>query len=102
LRDNDWTKILGWPGWLTNPIKNKIIQVTTAFLSILAITHLAGVVFEAVAMLGVFALNLLTGQALARMDKPVRETCWRTLPEEAMNTPAHRAQSTIQSCGMML
>jgi hypothetical protein len=55
--------------WLTSPFRNKIIQVTTAFASILAITHLAGVVFEAVAVLGVFAVDLLTGQVLARMDK---------------------------------
>jgi uncharacterized membrane protein len=58
--------------WLTSPFRNKIIQVTTAFASILAITHLAGVVFEAVAVLGVFAVDLLTGQVLARMDKRER------------------------------
>jgi hypothetical protein len=51
---------------------NRIIQVTTAFASILAITHLAGVVFEAVSVLGVFAVDLLTGQVLARMDKRER------------------------------
>jgi glycerol-3-phosphate acyltransferase PlsY len=55
--------------WLTSPFKNKIVQVTTAFAAILAVTHLAGVVFEAVAVLGVFAVDLLTGQVLARMDK---------------------------------
>jgi uncharacterized membrane protein len=54
--------------WLTSPFKNKIIQVTAAFASILAITHLAGVVFEAVAVLGVFAVDLLSGQVVARMD----------------------------------
>jgi hypothetical protein len=58
--------------WLTSPSKNKIIQVTAAFPSILAITHLAGVVFEAGAVLGLFAVDLLTGQALARMDKRER------------------------------
>jgi hypothetical protein len=58
--------------WLTSPFKNKIIQVTTGFASILAITHLAGVVFEAVGALGVFAVDLLTGQVLARMDKRER------------------------------
>ena len=55
--------------WLTSPFKNKIIQGTTAFASILVVTHLAGVVFESVAVLGVFAVDLLTGQVLARMDK---------------------------------
>jgi hypothetical protein len=55
--------------WLTNPFRNKIIQVSTAFISILAIIHLAGVFFEAVAVLGVFAVDLLTGEVLARMDK---------------------------------
>jgi hypothetical protein len=39
-----------------------------AFAPILAVTHLAGVVFEAVAVLGVFAVDLLTGQILARID----------------------------------
>ncbi len=43
------------------------MQVSAAFASILAITHLAGVVFEAVAVLGVLAVDLLTGQAVARM-----------------------------------
>jgi uncharacterized membrane protein len=58
--------------WLTSPFRNKIIQVSTAFASILAITHLAGVVFEAVAVLGVFAVDLLTGQVVARMDRRER------------------------------
>ena len=59
--------------WLTSPFQNKIVQVTTAFPSILAITHLAGVVFEAIAVMGVFAVDLLTGQVQARMDKQVGE-----------------------------
>jgi hypothetical protein len=58
--------------WLSSPFRNKIILVTTAFASILAVTHLAGVAFEAVAVLGVFAVELLTGQVAARMDKPER------------------------------
>ena len=58
--------------WLTSPFRNKIIQVSAAFASILAITHLAGVVFEAVAVLGVFAVDLLTGQVVARMDRRER------------------------------
>jgi hypothetical protein len=58
--------------WLTSPFKTKILQVTTAFAYVLAITHMAGVVFEAVAVLGVFAVDLLTGQVLARMDKRER------------------------------
>ena len=49
--------------WLTSPFRNKNIQVTAAFASILAVTHLAGFVFEAVAVLGVFAVDLLTGQS---------------------------------------
>ena len=55
--------------WLSSPFKNKIVQVSAAFASILAITHLAGVVFEAVAVLGAFAVDLLTGQVVARMDR---------------------------------
>jgi len=60
--------------WLTTPFKNKIMQATAAFASILAVTHLAGIVFEAVAVLGVFAVDLLTGQVVARMDKRDRTT----------------------------
>ena len=58
--------------WLTSPFKNKIVQVSAAFACILAVTHLAGVVFEVVAVLGVFAVDLLTGQVVARMDKRER------------------------------
>ena len=64
--------------WLTSPFKNKIVQVTTAFAAALAVTHLAGVVFEAVAVLGVFAVDLLTGQVLARMDKRERRNLANT------------------------
>ena len=55
--------------WLTSPFKNKTMQSTAAFASILAVSLLARMVFEAVALLGVFAVDLLTGQAVARMDK---------------------------------
>jgi hypothetical protein len=55
--------------WLTSPFRNRIIQITAAFAAVLAVTHLAGVAFEAVAVLGVFAVDLLTGQVSARMDK---------------------------------
>jgi len=58
--------------WLTSPFRNRITQVTTAFASVLIISHLAGVVFEAVAVLGVFGVDLLTGQVLARMEKRER------------------------------
>jgi hypothetical protein len=58
--------------WLTSRFRNKIIQVTAALAGILAVTHLAGVVFEAVAVLGVFAVVRLTGPVLARMDKRER------------------------------
>jgi hypothetical protein len=55
--------------WLTSPFKNRIMQSTAAFASILAVSHLAGIVFEAVAVFGVFAVDLLTGQVVARIDK---------------------------------
>ena len=55
--------------WLTSPFRNKIVQSTAAFASILAVSHLAGIVFEAVAVFGVFAVDLLTGQVVARIDK---------------------------------
>ena len=58
--------------WLTSPFKGKTMQVSAAFASILAITHLAGIVFEAVAVFGVFAVDLLTGQVVARMDNRQR------------------------------
>jgi hypothetical protein len=58
--------------WLTSLFKNKILQSTAAFASILAVSHLAGIVFEAVAVLGVFAVDLLSGQVVARMDKRER------------------------------
>ncbi len=59
--------------WLTSPFKNKIMQSTAAFASILAVSHLAGVVFEAVAVCGVFAVDLVTGQVVARMDRRNRK-----------------------------
>ncbi len=58
--------------WLTSPFKNKIMQSTAAFASILAVSHLAGIVFEAVAVFGVFAVDLLAGQVVARMDRRER------------------------------
>ena len=58
--------------WLTSPFKNRIMQSTAAFASILAVSHLAGIIFEAVAVFGVFAVDLLTGQVVARMDKRER------------------------------
>jgi hypothetical protein len=58
--------------WLTSRFRNKIMQVSAAFASILTVTHLAGVVFEAVAVLGVCAVDLLTGQVAARMEKRER------------------------------
>jgi len=59
--------------WLTSPFKNKIMQSTAAFASILAVSHLAGIVFEAVAVFGVFAVDLLTGQVVARVDRRNRK-----------------------------
>jgi hypothetical protein len=53
----------------SSPSPNKVIQVTTAFASALVVTHLAEVVFEAGAVLGAFAADLLTGRILARADK---------------------------------
>ena len=46
---------------LTSPFENKIMEAGAAFASILAVTHLAGVVFEAVTMPGVFPVDMLTG-----------------------------------------
>ena len=43
------------------------------FASILAVSHLAGIVFEAVAAFGVFAVDLVTGQVVAHMDRRNRK-----------------------------
>ncbi|MGO8736459.1 MAG: hypothetical protein ACLQVM_27115 [Terriglobia bacterium] len=59
--------------WLTSPFKNRIMQSTAAFASILAVSHLAGIIFEAVAVFGIFAVDLLTGQVVARMDRRNRK-----------------------------
>ena len=59
--------------WLTSPFKNKIMQSTAAFASILAVSHIAGIVFEAVAVFGVFAVDLVTGEVVARMDRRKRK-----------------------------
>ena len=59
--------------WLTSPFKNRIMQSTAAFASILAVSHLAGIVFEAVAVFGVFAVDLVTGQVVARMERRNRK-----------------------------
>jgi uncharacterized membrane protein len=55
--------------WLTSPFKNRVLQVSAGFAAALAITHIAGVLFEAIAIAGIFAIDLVTGQVVARMDK---------------------------------
>ncbi len=84
--------------WLTSPFNNIITQVTTAFASVLIISHLAGVVFEAVAVLGVFAVDLLTGQVLARMDKR-EKTSWRRLRECPMSADIHQTSDHRRTLG---
>jgi len=64
--------------WLNSPFTNKIMQVTTGFASVLAITRLAGVVIEAVAVMGVFVVDLVTDQVLVRMDKRERNRLVKT------------------------
>ena len=68
--------------WLTSPFRNRVMRVTAGFASMLAVSHLAGIVFEAVAVFGVFAVDLLTGQVVARLEKRER------------NKLAKRAQGT--------
>ena len=55
--------------WLTSPFKNKHAQVAAGFGGALLLGHLAGVVFEVVIIAGIFAVDLVTGQVLARMRK---------------------------------
>jgi len=76
--------------WLTSPFKNKIMQSTAAFASILAVSHLAVIVFEAVAVFGVFAVDLLTGQVVARMEKRERNK----LAKAAQGTDVYELQTS--------
>jgi len=55
--------------WLTSPFKNKVLQVSAGFGVALAVTHIAGVLFEAIAIAGIFAIDLVTGQVVARLRK---------------------------------
>jgi hypothetical protein len=55
--------------WLAGPFKSKIIQGTAAFMAALALSHIAGVALEIVAALGIFAIDLVTGQVVARMRR---------------------------------
>jgi hypothetical protein len=55
--------------WLTSPFRNKVLQVSAGFGAALAVTHIAGVLFEAIAIAGIFAIDLVTGQVVARMRK---------------------------------
>ena len=58
--------------WLTSPFKNKVLQVSAGFGAALAVTHIAGVLFEAIAIAGIFAMDLVTGQVVARTSKRLR------------------------------
>ena len=58
--------------WLTSPFKNKVMQVSAGFGAALAVTHIAGVLFEAIAIAGIFAMDLVTGQVVARANKRLK------------------------------
>ena len=55
--------------WLTSPFRNKVLQVSAGFGAALAVTHIAGVMFETIAIAGIFAIDLVTGQVVARTRK---------------------------------
>lgn len=55
--------------WLVSPFKTKVLQVAAGFGAALAVTHIAGALFEAIAIGGIFAIDLVTGQVVARMHK---------------------------------
>ena len=55
--------------WLASPFKTRVLQVAAGFGAALAATHIAGVLFEAVAIAGIFSIDLVTGQVVARMRK---------------------------------
>ena len=81
--------------WLTSPFRDKIIQVTTAVAAILAVTHLAGVVFEAVAVLGVFAVDRAAKSWPGWTS--VRETSWRKLRKEPMGAAPYSDKICAES-----
>jgi len=56
----------------SNPILVRHNSPHAVCASILAGSHLAGIVFETVAVFGVLAVDLFTGQVVARMDKRER------------------------------
>ena len=59
--------------WLLSPTKNRVAQIGGGFGAMLVMSHVAGVVFEAVVILGVFAVDLITGQVLARTKRHLTE-----------------------------
>ena len=59
--------------WLLSPTKNRVAQIGGGFGAMLVMSHIAGVVFEAVVVLGVFAVDLITGQVLARTKRHLTE-----------------------------
>jgi hypothetical protein len=57
----------------SNPIPVRHNSPHAACASILAVSHLAGIVFETVAVFGVMAVDLFTGRVVARMDRRERD-----------------------------
>jgi uncharacterized membrane protein len=58
--------------WLTSPFKNRVLQVSAGFGAALAVTHVAGILFEAIAIAGIFAIDLVTGQVVVRMHRRLK------------------------------
>ena len=60
--------------WLTSPFKNRILQATASFAAVLVTGYLA-LTAEILVLMGIFAVDLVTGQVVARYDrhKQIRE-----------------------------
>jgi len=58
--------------WLTSPFRTRVVQLGAGFAAALAVTHIAGVVVEAVVIVGIFAIDLVTGQVVARTSRRLR------------------------------
>jgi len=53
--------------WLTSPFKNRILQATASFAAVLVTGYLA-LTAEILVLMGIFAVDLVTGQIVARYE----------------------------------
>lgn len=54
--------LVGWSvAWITRPVQSRGIQITLAVISGIALSSIGGTALEALCVLGVFSVDLLTG-----------------------------------------